>query len=415
MHASSFGQSRNFAARAGSFGARSGSFGARPGNFAARPGNFAARPGNFAARAGNFAGRSGNFAGRYGNLAGRSGNFAGRYGNLAGRYGNGFGQHAWDNYFRNGGWNGNGWNGNGWYGNGWYGNGWYGNGWYGGGYWPAYGGWGLGWGYPYNYGYYYPGANDYYYSYAPTYYGGDSDNYASAGYGDYVNPYAATTYDYNPYATATYGDTGIAAGPAEAIPQQPQAAAEMTPPTAADQPAATALEYYSEARVAFLQGDYRNTLRLAGHAGVEAPQNPRVHELISLALFALGNYEPAAGEAHAAMALGPIPAWKDLVGYYYDAEKQTAQLGALEVQKYTTQLRALEKAVAGNPQSAAEHFLLGYHYLMINARDHAKTQFAAAVKLTPGDKLASHFLQELQSNSPLTRPPMAPALQGKSL
>ena len=30
-----------------------------------------------------------------------------------------------------------------------------------------------------------------------------------------------------------------------------------------------------------------------------APGNPRVHELISLALFALGNYQAAASEAHA--------------------------------------------------------------------------------------------------------------------
>ena len=76
------------------------------------------------------------------------------------------------------------------------------------------------------------------------------------------------------------------------------------------------MEFYSQARAAFLQGDYRNALRLASHAGVEEPQNPKVHELISLALFALGDYGPAASEAHAAMALGTIADWKDLLGYY---------------------------------------------------------------------------------------------------
>ncbi len=162
-------------------------------------------------------------------------------------------------------------------------------------------------------------------------------------------------------------------------------------------------EYYSEARTAFLQGDYHNALRLAGHAGVEAPGNAKVHELISLALFASGDFRAAASEAHAAMALGPIPDWKDLYAYYND------------VNKYTTQLRALEKADAGNPKSAADHFLLGYHYLMIGARDNAKGQFAEAVKLTPNDKLASHYLQELKSNAPLTPPQMASRPQGTSM
>ena len=72
--------------------------------------------------------------------------------------------------------------------------------------------------------------------------------------------------------------------------------------------------------------------------------------------------------------------------------------------KYTTQLRALEKAATDNPKDAADQFLLGYQYLMIGARDNAKTQFADAVKLTPKDKLASHYLEELKSNSPSRLP-----------
>ena len=175
------------------------------------------------------------------------------------------------------------------------------------------------------------------------------------------------------------------------------------------------LQYYSEARAAFLEGDYRRTVRLAGHAAVDAPRNAKVHELISLTLFALHDYGPAASEAHAAMALGPIADWNDLVGYYYDSATQTSQLATLEVAKYTTQLRALEKASADNPKSAATHFLLGYQYLMIGARENAKAQFADAVKLVPGDKLAAHYLQELQANSPLTPPAMASKPQGTAL
>jgi tetratricopeptide (TPR) repeat protein len=265
----------------------------------------------------------------------------------------------------------------------------------------------LDWGYPYDYGYYYPNAGDYYYSYSPTNY------YAPTGYGDY-------------YAPTDYGDTGVVAEPAMAAPQQPQTSTAMaraisedgglrTDPVEDQHGATDALQYYSEARAAFLDGDYRSALRLAGHAAVDEPRNPKVHELISLALFALRNYTAAASEAHAAMAMGTTADWKDLVGYYFDAEKHTTQFGALEVEKYTTQLRALEKASAGNPKSAAEHFLLGYHYLMIDARDNAKTQFAEALKLAPSDKLAGRYRQELLSNPPHTPPQVTPTPLGTAL
>ena len=52
---------------------------------------------------------------------------------------------------------------------------------------------------------------------------------------------------------------------------------------------------------------------------------------------------------------------------------------------------------------------------MTGARDNAKTEFADAVKLTPNDKLAGHYLQELKSNAPLTPPAMASRPQGKSM
>jgi tetratricopeptide (TPR) repeat protein len=301
--------------------------------------------------------RSGSFNSIAPSHAWSGGEFA-HNGNFGGRYGNGYRNGEWGNYFGRGGYGRYG--GYGGYG-GW------------GGYWPWYGGWGFGldWGYPYDYGSYYPDSNDYYYTYAPS----------------------------------GYDDSGVVANPTIVAPQQFADSSQMaTTPSAGEQQwNSEAIQFYSEARAAFLEGNYQNALRLAGHADVDAPGNAKVHELISLNLFALGKYRPAANEAHAAMALGAIADWKDLYGCYNDVEK------------YTTQLRALEKAAADNPKEAAHHFLLGYHYLMIGTRDNAKTEFAEAVKLTPKDKLASHYLQELQSNSPLTPPQMASKPQGKSM
>jgi hypothetical protein len=388
MHAGSFSSVAPSLARSGgqfthNFAGRSNfarSTFAGSSNFAGRN-SFAGR--NFASQ-NNLTNRTGNFSGRYSNSIGRNGKWAGRYGDLAGHNGNRYGHHDWDRYFAHDGRGGWGWD----------------------GYWPSYGSWGLDSGYPNNYGYYYPNAGDYYYSYAPSNY------YAPTNYGDYNAPTDYGTY----YAPSDYGDTGVVGQLAMAVPQQPSTSAAPVPTIDEDQQGTgDALQYYSKAREAFLQGDYRGALRLACHAGVEEPQNPKVHELSSLALFALHNYSPAAGEAHAAMSMGKIADWKELCAYYYDAEKYTTRVGVLEVAKYTAQLRALEKAVADNPKSAAEHFLLGYQYLMIGARDNAKTQFAETLKLTPSDKLADSYLQQLQSNSSLTPPQMLSRPQGQSL
>ena len=82
----------------------------------------------------------------------------------------------------------------------------------------------------------------------------------------------------------------------------------------------------------------------------------------------------------------------NLYAYYNDADK------------YTEQLRKLEKTVADVPNSAPGHFLLGYHYLMTGAKEEAKTHFAQAAKLTPNDKLAQHILKQLESGNAVTPP-----------
>ena len=196
--------------------------------------------------------------------------------NLLGEHGNWSGRHDWDNDFNRGryaGYGGYGW----------------------GGFWPWFGGWDLGfnWGYPYDYGYYYPDLGDYYYSYAPA---------------DYV-------------------DGGMPAAPDGAPSQLPPATMSPSPTMPEQQQeAGDAIHFYSEARTAFLQNDYGGGLRLAEHSAVEAPGNAKVHELISLAMFALKNYTAAASKAHAAMALGPIADWNDLFGYYNDPQNYTAAL-----------------------------------------------------------------------------------------
>ena len=96
------------------------------------------------------------------------------------------------------------------------------------------------------------------------------------------------------------------------------------------------------------------------------------------------------------------PLWRALsTGYPYAYTLHNYYPYYDDVNRYTTPLRALEKGVNDNPNSAPERFLLGYQYLMTGARPNAEEQFAEAVKLTPKDKLAAHYLAALKANQPL--------------
>jgi hypothetical protein len=203
--------------------------------------------------------------------------------------------------------------------------------------------------------------------------------YHDYGYGPYVG-YGYGDYGYSPaYYSAdngVYGTTVGYATPSESseIPSEATAEEGSTPPSQ---------EYFAQAREVFQNGQYQEALRLAGHAAVEAPRNAEVHELASLALFALKDYRGATMEAHAALALGPPIDWPTLYSYYEN------------VDTYTSQLRALEKFVHDNPKAPEGHFLLGYHFTMTGHKDAAKKELNEAIALTPRDKLAQEMLKHL--------------------
>ena len=62
---------------------------------------------------------------------------------------------------------------------------------------------------------------------------------------------------------------------------------------------------------------------------------------------------------------------------------------------YTKQLRRLEKHVKEEPKDPQGHFLLGYHYLVLDERDAAAAEFALAAKLQPQDKLSASLAAAL--------------------
>jgi tetratricopeptide (TPR) repeat protein len=227
--------------------------------------------------------------------------------------------------------------------------------------------WGHGQTWYHGHGFY--GDRDYYrhnFAFLPFFYPG--------WYGWYDWPYS---YDYG-YDTywPSYYDGGSSGGTAVSY-------ATPTAPTVAQGTTSLGEEYAEQARDAFRNGDYQGALRAAGHAAVEMPRDAAIHELMSLALFALKDYRGAAIEAHAALSLGPPIDWPTLYAYYGSADT------------YTNQLRALETFVRENPRKPEGQFLLGYHYIMTGNRDAAKKELAGVLAIPPADKLAESLMQQL--------------------
>ena len=226
----------------------------------------------------------------------------------------------------------------------------------------------------------------------PWWFGGFGDCFYGFGYYGYGAPYCYDTafypaaYDTPVEETVAYATNSADANqlPPEAPLPQNNGLNNSAGAAGASQAGA---EYFAQAGDAFQTGKYRDALRLANHAAVESPQNPKAPELMSLSLFALGQYRDAAAQAHIALALGPPGDWANLYGYYS------------ELSPYTSQLRALEKFVKDNPSAPEGHFLLAYQYLMTGYNSQAIREFREVAKLAPGDRLASELVKKYSGDT----------------
>ena len=103
----------------------------------------------------------------------------------------------------------------------------------------------------------------------------------------------------------------------------------------------------------------RRALQLDQQALRKSPQDPVMHEVGALCMFAMGDYTGAAAVLDNLLAVAPGMDWTTLIGLYGD------------VDAYTAQLRALEAYCKQKPDDAASHFVLAYHYLVAGYNDAA--------------------------------------------
>lgn len=249
---------------------------------------------------------------------------------------------------------------------------------------PWYGLWGFGWYYPYYRSAFYWGLGPYYspwwgyggyglYGGYGGYFGYGGGYYGGWGYGPYYNPYCA------------YGSQIVYVSPLGpnyyAQPLTLPLTADAS--TSSDPKRDEAFRMVEEGRQLFLKGDYRGALAKYDAAIPNLKDDPVVHELRALALFALGDYHEAAATLNALLAVAPGMDWSSMRNQYPD------------VATYTKHLRALESYLRENPNDAAARFVLGYHYLVTNYPDAAAKQFQKVVELEPRDAVAKKLFDSL--------------------
>ena len=91
----------------------------------------------------------------------------------------------------------------------------------------------------------------------------------------------------------------------------------------------------------------------------------------------MGRYDEAAGATQAAMQMLPEDKWGVVIANY------THLYG--NIQDYTDQLKALEKARDAKPDSPALHFLLGFHFGYLNYPKQAVKELDKALTMAPKD------------------------------
>jgi tetratricopeptide (TPR) repeat protein len=143
------------------------------------------------------------------------------------------------------------------------------------------------------------------------------------------------------------------------------------------------MDDFSRARTSFMDGMYGRATTEVEQALKRLPGDRTIHEFRALCLFARKRYRESSAALYAVLVAGPGWDWTTMSALYPDNDT------------YTKQLRALETYVKDNPKDAKGHFLLGYHYLVLDDRDAAREELSLASKLQPKDKLSAQLAAAL--------------------
>jgi tetratricopeptide (TPR) repeat protein len=241
--------------------------------------------------------------------------------------------------------------------------------------------------------------------YAPVVWGGigwglgTMTNSWGMGYSSYYNPYYAEPliaqsmpYDYSqPVMVNNYVSSAADTNAPIGEPQVAQPSPSQT----------QALSSFDEGLAKFKDEQYIPALSEFNASLKELPGDPVVHEVRSLALFAIGDYKAAAAGLNSLLSSAPGMDWTTMSSLYGNSED------------YTKQLRKLEQFCISNPTDASAHFVLAYHYLVTDSKDAAIDALKVVVANQPKDVTAKRMLDALAATGePVAAPPANSQIAG---
>jgi len=182
-------------------------------------------------------------------------------------------------------------------------------------------------------------------------------------------------------------NAGVAARPHPPADTSPVPMEQSVPPTAnleaklpdpTPEQRASAERFTAAGEDAFRGGQYAPAMLYWQHALIDDPNSGGVVMLMAQALFALQQYDAAAGAIQMAMQMLPQTEWGSVVQNHSELYPNIGD--------YTTQLRALERARTEQPDNPALWFLLGYHFGYLGYPQQAVREFDKAIDIEPNDQ-----------------------------
>lgn len=215
------------------------------------------------------------------------------------------------------------------------------------------------------------------------------------GYGLSSFAYGYPYYCYSPVSTytnyyTTYGYDStpqVVDNPAVQAPQM--LAQNVAKPVDPDnEHLAEAIDFAGRGEEDFRNRRYDSAIRNWQHALVDDPRNGALVMLMAQALFAAEQYNEAAGAVQQGMRMLPQEKWGTVVENYTQIYPN--------IQDYTDQLRALEKARNESLEQPALRFLLGYHYGYLGYPKQAVRELTKCVELAPQDQMGKILLARFE-------------------
>jgi tetratricopeptide (TPR) repeat protein len=175
-----------------------------------------------------------------------------------------------------------------------------------------------------------------------------------------------------------YGGGGYGGGTSGGYATNAPVDAPQTAAAPTDEQIAQASSFDAKGEADFIAGNYQAAVQDWQHALIDTPHSGGDMLLLAQALFATGQYQPAAGAVQLGMQMLPPDQWGNVLKHYAELYPTGTA--------FTDQLRGLEAARTARPDDPAIRFLLGYEYGYLGYAKQAVAELDKGIALQPKDR-----------------------------